>query len=206
MKAWTKVVIGLCAALAATLGMLAPPADAHDASDPHAHHHVQPGTVRSIVDYTVPPVSLLREDGKTVRMADELNDGRPVFLNFIYTTCTSVCPLTSQAFSELQTKLGAARNTVHLVSISIDPEQDRPARLREYAKQFGAGPAWQHYTGTVAASVAAQQAFGVYRGDKMSHAPVTLVRMTPTSRWVRIEGFATSDQLLSELRGVVAAR
>ena len=41
------------------------------------------------------------------------------------------------------------------MSISIDPEQDTPVRLREYAHKYHAGPGWQHYTGTLAASRAA---------------------------------------------------
>ncbi len=165
-----------------------------------------PETSRTTRDYVIPVVSLVRDDGKKVLLADELNDGRPVVLSFIYTTCTSICPISSQTLSELQGKLGASRSAVHLVSISIDPEQDTPARLREYANKFGAGPAWQHYTGSVAASVAAQQAFGVYQGDKMSHTPVTLLRTGLNSTWVRIDGFASADQLLAELQHLVATR
>ena len=177
-------------------------------ADPHAHHHhaMVPDTTRSVRNYQLPAVSLVRDDGKSVALADELNDGRPVVLSFIYTTCTTVCPLTSQTLSELQRKLGASRDSVHLVSISIDPEQDTPARLREYAKTFGAGPEWQHYTGTMAASLAAQRAFDVYRGSKMDHTPVSLVRSAPGAAWVRIDGFATADQLLAELPTLHASR
>jgi protein SCO1/2 len=174
-------------------------------ADPHAHHHVMPETKRTLRDYVLPPVSLVRDDGMTVALADELDDQRPVVLNFIYTTCTSVCPLTSQTFADLQRKLGASRDSVHLVSISIDPEQDTPARLRDYAAKFGAGSTWQHYTGTLAASTAAQRAFDVYRGDKMSHTPVTLLRTSRGGPWIRIDGFASANQLLAELRPVVAA-
>lgn len=175
--------------------------------DPHAHHHmVMPDTKRTLRDYKVPAVALIRDDGKTVNLRDELDDGRPVVLVFIYTSCTTVCPLTSQTLAELQLKLGAARERVHLVSISIDPEQDTPARLREYARKFGAGPEWQHYTGTLAASREAQIAFDVYRGNKMDHAPVALVRASAAAPWVRLDGFATSDQLLAELPALHAAR
>ena len=83
---------------------------------------------------------------------------------------------------------------------------DTPARLRDYAKKFGAGPQWHHYTGTVGASIASQRAFGVYRGDKMSHTPVMLVRAAPNARWVRFEGFASADQLLAALRPDTAAQ
>jgi len=180
---------------------------AHDPADPHAHHHaVKPQTTRSTADYDVPNVKLTRDDGRTVELQQELADGRPVVLNFIYTTCTSICPLSSQTFADLQEKLGAGRSKVHLVSISIDPEQDTPARLREYAKRFGAGPEWQHYTGTLAASQAVQRAFNVDRGSKMNHTPVTFVRIAPGHDWVRIDGFATADEVAHELPQTIALR
>jgi protein SCO1/2 len=186
---------------AALLASFALRAAADEAADPHAGHQPSPAAtvVRSTANYSVPPIKLVRDDGKSVSLADELNDGRPVVLNFIYTTCSGICPLASHIFSQLQYKLGADRDGVHLVSISIDPEEDTPARLRDYASRYLAGPSWQHYTGTMAASIAAQRVFEVYRGDKMGHTPVTLVRSAPGAPWVRFDGFATADMLLQEL-------
>ena len=180
---------------------------AHDAADPHAHHqHAAAKTVRSTAEYITPDVRLVRDDGTAVSLKQELSDGRPVVMNFIYTTCTSICPLSSQTFADLQTKLGAGRSKVHLVSISIDPEADTPQRLREYAQKFEAGPEWQHYTGTLAASLATQRAFNVDRGGKMNHTPVTLVRLAPAAPWIRLDGFASADQLLGELRTALAMK
>lgn len=199
------MLVALALAASISLGPTVPRALAHDGADAHSDHHqgVQ-GTKRSTVDYTVPQVKLVRDDGKTVALADELNDGRPVVMNFIYTTCTGVCPVLSSTFSQLQGKLGGERDRVHLVSISIDPEQDTPARLREYAQRYNAGPEWQHYTGTAAASLTVQRAFDVYRGDKMSHTAVTLLRPAPGKPWRRVDGFATGDDLLQELHDLVA--
>ncbi len=160
---------------------------------------------RSTVTYETPAVTLVREDGKSVSLARELDDGRPVLLNFIFTTCSSICPLTSRTLEEFQHKLGSEAARVHLMSISIDPEQDTPARLSEYARKFHAGPEWQYYTGTVAASLAAQRAFDVYRGEKMSHTPVTLMRAAPGEPWLRIEGFVTPDELLDDYRNLLAS-
>src|SRR6266566_2039655 len=87
--------------------------------------------------------------------------------------------------------LGREDRRVHMVSISIDPEHDTPQRLRAYANKFHAGPQWQYYTGTLRDSLAAQQAFGAYRGDKMGHTPLTLLRAAPGEPWTRIEGFVT---------------
>ncbi|MGN6525765.1 MAG: SCO family protein [Burkholderiaceae bacterium] len=170
------------------------------------HRHVAPEIVRTLANYSLPNVSLVRDDGRRVTLRDEVDDGRPVVVSFVYTTCTTICPLTSMTLAELQRRLDAEHARVHLMSISIDPEEDTPARLRDYARKFGAGSQWQHYTGTVAASVASQRAFDVYRGDKMSHAPVVVLRSRPGGPWIRFEGFVTADQLLADLRPAVATQ
>jgi protein SCO1 len=176
----------------------------------HADHQMDMTAIvqRSEANYTVPDAKLVRDDGKTVSLPAELNDGRPVVLNFIYTSCTTICPMSSQVFEQFQERLGAHHEPVHLVSISIDPEQDTPARLRAYAQQFHAAPGWNHYTGTAAATSAVQRAFNAYRGDKMSHTALTLARAAPGKPWIRMEGFATVEDLLAERvlwSGAVAA-
>ncbi len=185
-------------------------AAATEAVDPHAHcHEAMAGmkrATRSTADVALPRVQLVRDDGKAVSFPDEIDDGRPVVLDFVYTTCTTICPVLSGTFARLQEKLGDDRGRVHMVSISIDPEQDTPPRLAEYAKRFHAGPQWRHYTGTVQASVAIQRAFDAYRGDKMDHTPVTFLRAAHGTRWVRIDGFATADELARELHEVVASK
>jgi protein SCO1/2 len=175
---------------------------AAEAGAPHAAN----GPTVSTREYAVPPVRLVRDDGKVVSLPDEMNDGRPILLNFIFTSCTSICPMMSSVFAEFERRLGPDAGKVHLMSISIDPENDTPERLVEYARKFNAGPEWRHYTGTAAASLAAQRAFDVYRGDKMSHTVVTLMRAAPGRPWLRIEGFATPDDLVQDYRGLLAAR
>jgi protein SCO1/2 len=193
-----RPLAGLCLGIA--LGVCGARADAPAPEQPATSDHYRVSTFA----YQVPVVRLVRDDGKGVLLSDEMDDGRAVFLNFIFTSCTSVCPLSSKNFSDFERELGAERARVHLISISIDPEQDTPARLRDYARKFHAGPEWQHYTGTQAASVAAQQAFGTFRGAKMDHTPVTLVRVAPGKPWVRIDGFMTAAELLQLYRGLLA--
>lgn len=185
MRAW---VGALCLSLALAASWISPVAAG------------APSTAAAQVHYSVPAVQLVREDGKVVSLPDEMNDGQPVVLNFIFTTCSSICPLTSQVFAQFQQRLGSEGQHVHLMSISVDPEEDTPARLREYAHKFHAGPGWHHYTGTIEASLTAQRAFNVWRGDKMSHTPVTFVRLAPGDPWLRIDGFVTADELLQRYR------
>ena len=189
----------LLAAAAALPGLSRPARAAADSHANHAAAAAAAGTQRTLVDYAIPDLRLVREDGARVSLPTALNDGRPVILAFIYTSCTTVCPMVSQTLAALQDMLGPLRDTVNMVSVSIDPEFDTPARLREYARRFGAGPQWHHYTGTLGASQATQRAFNVYRGNKMEHVPATLVRVAADSKWVRIDGFASARQLIAEL-------
>jgi protein SCO1/2 len=172
----------------------------------HAHHHLSNNADvrRSEAHYVIPAVTLVRDDGKSVELSAELNDGRPVVLNFIYTSCTTICPLSSQIFEQFQEDLGRGE-PVHLVSISIDPEQDTPARLRAYAAQYHAMHGWDHYSGTLASVITVQTAFNAYRGDKMGHTPLTLMRAAPGKPWVRFDGFARADDLMAERKSWLAA-
>lgn len=188
----SKVLISACVLL------LSVPALLHADDKP-----VEKLTVSS-ANYHVPNVQLVRQDGKAVSLPAELDDGRPVVMNFIFTTCESICPLMTQSLAQFQRQLGAEGAGVHMVSISIDPEQDTPARLREYAKQYKTLAGWSYYTGTEAASIKAQEAFNVYRGDKMSHAAVTLLRTAPGASWRRIDGFVTPDDLVREYHAMAA--
>jgi protein SCO1/2 len=106
----------------------------------------------------------------------------------------------SATFSQVQDALGPARETVRMLSISIDPEHDTPTAQKAYAGRYGAGPQWQMLTGSLDDSVAVQRAFGVYRGDKMSHQPATFLRARPGQPWVRLDGFASADDILREYR------
>ena len=118
----------------------------------------------------------------------------------IYTSCTAICPVTSQIFADFRAKLGADAKGVNVVSISIDPDYDTPQRLATYAGHFEADQNWSFYTGTLKDSVEVQKAFNTFRGDKMNHAPVTFMRAANSKEWVRIEGFANADVLLAEYR------
>ena len=209
MKTRKSTIAGALALVAVIAGPMQPTVLAAPAHDEHAHHHMtmsMEGTTRTVADYKLPDVPLVRDDGKAVFLPNELNDGRAVALDFIYTTCTAICPVTSKIFSQLQSKLGSGQGKVHLVSISIDPEHDTPPVLREYARKYGAGPEWQQYSGTAEASLAVQRAFNVYRGDKMNHTPVTFIRLAPGKPWIRIDGFASASDLAHELGDMVAAK
>lgn len=178
------------------------PAQAED----HSRHVASSaGLQRSDKALRPAAVPVLRQDGRRVAFDQALDDGRPVMLNFVYTSCTAICPVTAQVFAEVRERLGKDRDAVHVVSVSIDPEYDTPQRMGDYARRFQGGGSWSFFTGTLADSVAIQRSFGAYQGDKMNHVPVTFVRAAPGQPWVRLDGFASPKVLVELLRPMLAA-
>lgn len=180
---------------------------AHDSHDHAAHMAAASNSAgkyqRSTRAYAIPDVELVDADGKTVRLRELLAGPDPVLLNFIFTTCGAICPVMSQVFSEIPGNLGAQAGRLRMVSISIDPENDTPAKLKAYASTYKAGARWTFLTGPREDVKTVQLAFDSYRGDKMSHEPLTLLHAAPDQSWVRIDGFASAKDLAQEYRKVV---
>jgi protein SCO1/2 len=83
-------------------------------------------------------------------------EGKVWVADFIFTACQEACPLLSQRMQELARRTKHLGPDFHLVSISVDPDRDTPARLAEYAARYGANPVrWSFLTGTADALEAA---------------------------------------------------
>lgn len=206
LRGGALIVSGL-GALTLSLVFNQTPAAAEQASqNPHQHHHHHPvpaGVERTQANYTVPDVTLVNQNGEKVTLPELLDSDQPVMLNFIFTSCTAICPAMSATFASVQKKLGSDSVKLRMISVSIDPEYDTPDALNAYAKRFKAGPQWAFLTGSLDDSVAVQKAFDADRGDKMNHAPMTLLRASPDSAWIRYEGFASATDLAKEARSML---
>lgn len=155
---------------------------------------------RSVVDCAVPAVTLVASDGSRVPLAAELGRKGPVLVQFVFTSCPTICPVLTGTLAALERR----RPGLRMLSISIDPAHDTPERLREYAAGFRTGPGWRFLTGSAADVLAVQRAFDVYRGDKMRHQPLTFLRASPGAPWIRLAGFPTAAELDGELRRLTA--
>lgn len=202
-------IVRRCAVIVVAAALLGAGTERAVAVDEHAHHRemteAQRGRyTRSEVRYEVPDVSLVDVEGRTTSLRSELAAGTPVMLNFVFTTCTTICPAMSAIFADVQQQLEPDEGALRLVSISIDPEQDTPAKLKAYAGRFHAGAGWHLLTGKSADVIAAARAFGAWRGDKTNHTPATYLRAATGNTWVRVDGFASAAELVREYRGLAA--
>ena len=155
---------------------------------------------RTIENYTMPDVVLTDQDGRKVRFKEIMQSNKPVVVDFIFGTCTTICPVLSAGFVNLQNKLGADSQNIHLVSISIDPENDTPKVLKEYLKRYRSKPGWDFLTGSRADIDKVMHAFNAYIPNKMSHFPLTLIRSPSDGKWFRIFGLLSSSEFVGECR------
>lgn len=158
--------------------------------------------LRTEESYNIPNVSLLNQEGRKIKLRSLLSSGKPVIIDFIFTTCTTICPILSAGFSSIRDELGESASKVQLVSISIDPEHDRPEQMKEYLSRFNSGEGWDFLTGSREDITLVLKAFDAYIADKMSHRPLYILRGPHSDRWVRINGLIGKKDLMREFRGI----
>lgn len=157
---------------------------------------------RTVESYTIPDVILINQDGKRVRLPELLKGDTPVVVDFIYATCTTICPVLSAGYLNLQNKLAQSKKTPRLISITIDPENDTSKQMKAYLLRYRAKPGWDFLTGSRADIDAVMRAFNAYIPNKMSHYPLNLVRNPKDGSWVRLFGIMSSREFLEEYQGV----
>lgn len=182
-------------------------------AEDHGSHRHGPGRARpasreghrrSLEQYVVPDVTLINQDGKKVRLQAVADSGKPVLLNFIFTTCTTICPPMAAGFARFQEALGPEAAGVTLLSVSIDPDHDTPAVMKAYLERFGARPGWELLTGRPEDVARIMKAFDAYVTNKMSHYPLTFLHAPGSPAWVRIDGVLGTSELVAEYRNVTA--
>jgi protein SCO1/2 len=198
-------------ALAVTLAlpaMMALPAAAQETSE-HCHPQAaaQPAAAKTpetpqvaeaqpLDGLNVPDVPLVDQDGKPVRFYTDLVKDRVVAVNFVFTSCTTVCPPMGANFAKLRKILSArAGREVQLISVSVDPGTDTPERLKAWGAKFGAGPGWTLVTGDRNQVTLLLKSLGVYTANISDHSPLVLLGDDTRHRWTRAYGLAAPAKL-----------
>jgi protein SCO1/2 len=160
--------------------------------------------VASKAGYDVPAITLLNTAGDAVPLRDLLAQPRPVLLQFIFTSCSTICPLLSATFMQVQSELERMKLDYQMISISIDPEYDTAQRLTAYAKRYRAGSHWMFLTGNKQDIHRVLAAFdALYQSDnKMSHRSLFYLRAAPNTSWLRIEGFISVEDMMDQFRSI----
>ena len=154
------------------------------------------GAVPSLSSSRIPDVKVYDQNGNPKNFYTDLIKGKTVAINFIFTTCTTICPPLTATFRQVQQNLAERAPDVRLISVSVDPVTDTPERLRDFAAKFKAGPGWTFVTGEKAEIESLLKALGAAVADKNDHTPMIVVGNDVAGYWTRAYGLASPASLV----------
>jgi len=186
--------------------------DAGPAATHDAHHHAAPQDPSAKSErVTLHDIQLVDTDGQPVRFKSDAIGDRIVVVDFIYTSCTTICPVTSALFGEVQGRLAAKLGErfgpdVKLISLTIDPATDTPQRLKDYAGNFGGPEGWLWLTGDKPKVDKVLVGLGAYSADITRHSGAILVGDARSGEWTRFYGIPNAQDIVDHVEHLLAMR
>lgn len=180
-------------------GMALRPAKAKDDTAARPASPADPATegAAAASSLRIPDATVYNQNGRRLNFYTDLVKGKVVAINFIFTTCTTICPPLTATFRRVQQELGEhVGRDIELISVSVDPTVDTPERLFDFAAKFKAGPGWTFVTGDQAEIDSLLRALGVAVANKNDHTPTVLVGNDATGYWTRAYGLASPATLV----------
>jgi protein SCO1/2 len=178
--------------------------------DPHAHHKAmmnKPVEPAKTTEVDLLDLVLMDQNGDEKKFVSDVIGDRIVVMDFVYTSCTTVCPVISAVFGQVQNKLGdQLGDEVVLVSVSVDPIRDTPRRLKAYAATHKAKPGWIWLTGNKRTMDKVLDGLGAYSPNFEDHPAMVLVGDGQSGEWSRFFGFPSPDRLVDQVNALQAAR
>ncbi|HEU4769270.1 MAG TPA: SCO family protein [Pyrinomonadaceae bacterium] len=163
--------------------------------------------VRSAAEKYFSDVELINQDGHKMRFYSDVLKDKVVVINTFFTTCTGVCPPINRNLEKVQEALGdRLGKEAFLVSMSVDPETDTPARLKEYSRRFHARPGWIFLTGKKENVDWALYKLGQYVETKDGHTNIIIIGNEPKGLWKKAFGLAKADELIKMVEDVISDR
>jgi protein SCO1/2 len=152
-------------------------------------------------------IELVNQDGKSMRLYNDLMKDKVIVINSFFASCTGSCPVMSKSLATLQSRFAdhLGRDLV-LVSITVDPKHDTPAQLHAYAERWKARPGWYFLTGSKEKVDAALKKLGQYVDAPSDHLNIVVIGNERTGLWKKAFGLAPSEELAKVVESVLNDR
>ena len=149
-----------------------------------------------------PNVPVIDQNGRTLHFYDDVIKGKIVVISFIYTSCQDLCPLNTARMAQLYDKLdGAVGRDLFFISLTVDPENDTPERMKAFADAFDVGPGWLFLTGKVADIRAINYKLGDRSDRSLSdHRNEIVLGNDTISDWQRASAFGDLGSVAQSIR------
>lgn len=204
MPTWISTLIALVFLLGAGQA-------ARAQEDPHAKHRAmmqqKAEPAAEAADISLRDRELVTQDGESVQFVGDIIGDNIVVMDFVYTTCTTVCPVLSALFSQVQDQLGdRLGNDVVLVSLTVDAIRDTPDRLKAYSEKHHAAEGWYWLTGPKPVMDDVLIGLGAYSVSFEDHPSMVIVGDARTGEWRRLFGFPNPDRIMKLVNEFQAKR
>jgi protein SCO1/2 len=149
-----------------------------------------------------PNVVVHTHQGDKRRFYDDLVHGKVVIFNMMYTACTGICPGNTANLLQVQQLLGdAVGKDVFMYSMTLQPEFDTPAALREYVSRYGIKPGWTFLTAAPGDMHLLRRKLGFFDDDLVvdtnlnDHTGMIRVGNEPLDRWFMMPSLLPARQI-----------
>jgi protein SCO1/2 len=150
-----------------------------------------------------PNLPVVTQDGKEVQFYDDLIKGKIVVISFIYTNCPDICPLTTARLAQVEEKLGEmVGRDIFFISMTVDPENDSPAKLKAFADAFHVGPGWKFVTGKPEDVRAINSKLGERSRTLSDHRNEIVLGNDTTGEWTRDNVLGDIDRVVMTIRSM----
>lgn len=154
----------------------------------------------------VPDIEVVNQDGRHVRFNTQVVEGRIAIVTGFFTSCSAMCPITQEKLAQVAKLLGPRLGKdVMIVSISVDAENDTPARMKDWGEKFHIGPGWTLLSGRRAEVDTLLKSLGLFVELRQRHQSALMVGSTATG-WVRISSWTPSEKLAKLAESMSSAK
>lgn len=144
-----------------------------------------------VTNLTIADAELIDQDKRRIHFYSDLVQGKTVAIINFFTSCTTVCPTLTATMARVQRHLlEQGRDDIQLISISVDPVTDTPARLKAWSKTFGAKPGWSFLTGTKRTVDQLLKSLRSFTPAPEDHSPMVLIGNEPKGIWKQMYGLS----------------
>jgi protein SCO1 len=150
-----------------------------------------------------PNLPVVTQDGKTLQFYDDVIKGKIVLVSFIYTSCPDICPLTTARLTQVEDKLGdMVGRDIFFVSLTVDPENDTPEKLKQFSAAFHVGPGWLFLTGKPEDIRLINSKFGERGRNLSEHRQESVLGNDATGQWARNNALGDLDRVVMDIRAM----
>lgn len=158
------------------------------------------------VALSVPDIEVVNQNGQHVRFNSQVVDGRIAIVTGFFTSCSSMCPFTQEKLAQVAKQLGPRLGKdVVIISVSVDPENDTPARMKEWGEKFHIGSGWTLLSGNRTEVDTLLKSLGLFVELRQRHQSALMIGNAATG-WVRISSWTPSEKLAKLVESMSSAR